>query len=81
MLMGFWNHLIMNHFDACEPCLMGKMTKTPFSGTMERATDILEIMHTDVCSLMSVEARGKYRYFSDLHRCFEQIWVYLLDET
>ena len=21
-------------FDACEPCLMGKMTKTPFSGTM-----------------------------------------------
>ena len=21
---------------ACEPCLLGKMTKTPFSGTMER---------------------------------------------
>ena len=53
----------MNHFDACEPCLMGKMTKTSFSGTMERATDILEIIHTDVCSLMSVEARGEYRYF------------------
>ena len=31
----------------CEPCLMGKMTKTPFSGTMERATDLLEIIHTD----------------------------------
>ena len=38
--------------DACEPCLMGKMTKTPFSGTMERATDLLEIIHTDVCGLM-----------------------------
>ena len=63
MLMGFWNHLIMNHFDACEPCLMGKMTKTPFSGTMERATDILEIIYTDVCGPMSVEARGGYRYF------------------
>ena len=25
---------------ACEPCLMGKMTKTPFSGTMERASDL-----------------------------------------
>ena len=25
----------------CEPCLMGKMTKTPFSGTMERATDFV----------------------------------------
>ena len=22
-------------FDTCKPCLMGKMTKTPFSGTME----------------------------------------------
>ena len=42
-------------FDACEPCLMGKMTKTPFFGTMERATDLLEIIHTDVCGPMSVE--------------------------
>ena len=50
-------------FDACEPCLLGKMTKTPFSGTMERATDLLEIIHTDVCGPMSVDARGGYRYF------------------
>ena len=42
---------------------MGKMTKTLFSGTMERATDLLEIIHTDVCGLMSVEAWGRYRYF------------------
>ena len=42
---------------------MGKMTRTPFSGTMERATDLLEIIHTDVCGPMSVEARGRYRYF------------------
>ena len=61
--MGFSNHLIMNHFDACEPCLMGKMTKTPFFRTMERANDLLEIIHTDVCGPMSVKARGKYCYF------------------
>ena len=42
---------------------MGKMTKTPFAETMERATDLLEIIHTDVCGPMSVEARGGYRYF------------------
>ena len=30
---------------------------------MERATDLLEIIHTDVCDPMSVEARGGYRYF------------------
>ena len=77
MLMGFWIHLIMNHFDACEPCLMGKMTKTLFSGTMERATDLLEIIHTDVCGPMSVETHGGYHCFltfiDDLSR-----YVYLM---
>ena len=53
----------LESLDACEPCLMGKMTKTPFSRTMERATDLLEIIDTDVCGPMSVEARGRYHYF------------------
>ena len=26
---------LLESLDACEPCLMGKMTKAPFSGTME----------------------------------------------
>ena len=30
---------------------------------MEQATDLLEIIHTDVCDPMSVKAHGKYRYF------------------
>ena len=38
------------------------MTKTPFSGMMERATDLLEIIHTDVCGPMSVALRDGYRY-------------------
>ena len=60
---GFSESLGYESFDACEPCLLGKMTKTPFSRTMEQATDLLEIIHTDVCDPMSVDARGKYRYF------------------
>ena len=62
----------------CEPCLMGKMTKTPFSGTMERATDLLEIIHTDVCGPMNIEAHGRYHYFliftDDLSR-YEYIYL------
>ena len=42
---------------------MGNMTKTPFSGTMERETNLLEIIHTDVRGPMNIEARGGYRYF------------------
>ena len=56
--MGFLESLDYESLDACEPCLVGKMTKTPFSRTMERATNLLEIIHTDVCSPMSVKARG-----------------------
>ena len=60
---GFLESLGYESFDACEPCLLGKMTETPFSGTMERATDLLEIIHTDVCGPMNTKARDKYHYF------------------
>jgi hypothetical protein len=39
------------------------MIKTPFSGKMERATDLLEIIHTHVCGPMSISTRGGYCYF------------------
>ena len=36
---GLLESLDYESFDTCEPCLMGKMTKTLFFGTMERAND------------------------------------------
>ena len=38
---GLLESLDYESFDTCVPCLMGKMTKTPFFGTMERANDLL----------------------------------------
>ena len=76
---GLLESLDYESLDACEPCLM---TKTPFSGTMERATDLLEIIHTDVCGPMRVDAHDGYCYFltftDDLSRYG---YIYLLDET
>ena len=60
---GILESLDYESLDACEPCLMGKMTKTPFSRAMEQGTDLLEIIHTDICNPMSVDARGNYHYF------------------
>src|SRR4051812_18844169 len=59
---GLLESLVFESLERCEACLMGKMAKTPFSGMMERATDLLEIIHTDVCGPMSVSSRGGYRY-------------------
>src|SRR3954462_2695112 len=55
---GLLKSLDYESFETCESCLMGKMTRTPFFGSMERATDLLEIIHTDVWAPMSVSARG-----------------------
>ena len=63
---GILESIDYESLDACEPCLMGKMTETPFSGTMERETDLLEIIHTDVCGPMNIEARSRYHYFLTL---------------
>ena len=73
---GLLESLDYESFVTCEPCLMGKMTKTPFSETMERTTDLLEIIHTDVCGPMSVEARGGYfLIFTDDLRRYEYIYL------
>ena len=60
---GLLESLDYKSLDSCERCLIGKMSKTPFSGTMERGTDLLEIIHTNVCGPMSVESCGGYHYF------------------
>ena len=60
---GLLESLDYESFDVCKPCLLGKMAKTPFFKKMERASDLLEIIHTDVCGSMSIDARGEYRYF------------------
>ena len=59
---GLLESLDYESFDTCKPFLMGKMTKTQFSGTMERANDLLEIIYIDVCGPMSVEACDGYHY-------------------
>ncbi|KAJ8492316.1 hypothetical protein OPV22_014037 [Ensete ventricosum] len=46
-----------------EPCLRGKMTNSPFSETGERATELLELIQSDVCGPMSTQAIGGYSYF------------------
>ena len=40
----------------CESCLEEKMTKTPFSAKGIRATILLELVHTDVCEPINVQA-------------------------
>jgi hypothetical protein len=50
-------------FDTCESCLLGKMTKTPFTSQSKRANDLLGLVYTDVCEPISSIAKGDFQYF------------------
>ncbi|KAJ9556102.1 hypothetical protein OSB04_010716 [Centaurea solstitialis] len=70
---GFLGNFDYKPFDNCKSCLSGKMTKQPFNSENERATDLLEIIHTDVCGPFSHVARGGYRYFITFTDDFSRI--------
>ncbi|KAJ9564698.1 hypothetical protein OSB04_000664 [Centaurea solstitialis] len=76
---GFLGTFDFKPFDNCKSCLSGKMTKEPFNKDNERASDLLEIVHTDVCGPFSHEARGGYRYFITFTDDFSRYgYVYLM---
>ena len=66
-------------YETCEACLLGKMTKMPFTGFPERVADLLELIHTDVCGPMSTTARGGFQYFLTFTNDFSRYgYVYLM---
>ncbi|KAK8597114.1 hypothetical protein V6N12_065590 [Hibiscus sabdariffa] len=66
-------------FDVCESCLLGKMTKAPFSGKGERACDLLGLIHSDVCGPMNTQARGGFQYFITFTDDFSRYgYIYLI---
>ena len=50
--------LQVEELPVCESCLEGKMIKRPFSAKGYRAKEPLELVHSDVCGPMNVQARG-----------------------
>ena len=60
---GLLRELNVSTLPVCESCLEGKMTKRPFKTKGQRAKEPLELIHSDVCCPMNVQARGGYEYF------------------
>ena len=46
----------------CEPCLAGKMHANPFTTSEHRATEVLELIHTDVHQI-GVTSHGGFNYW------------------
>ena len=55
------------------------MTKSPFTGRGERASDLLGLIHSDVCGPMSTPARQGFSYFVTFTDDFSRYgYVYLM---
>ncbi|KAK8547477.1 hypothetical protein V6N12_031614 [Hibiscus sabdariffa] len=55
------------------------MTKAPFSGKGERASDLLGLIRSDVCEPMNTQARGGFQYFITFTDDFSRYgYIYLM---
>ena len=65
--------------DRCESCLLGKMTKSPFTGSCERGEEVLDLVHTDVCGPFRSATRDGKRYYVTFTDDFSRYgYVYLI---
>lgn len=68
----------------CETCVETKFAKKPFK-SIERTSEPLQLIHSDLCDLKFVESRGGKKYFiTFVDDCTRFCYVYLLtskDET
>ena len=57
------------------------MTKRPFDANGRRAQELLELVHSDVCGPMSIQARGGYEYFVTFINDYSRFgYVYLMKQ-
>ena len=62
----------------CEICVESKFTRTSFQ-SIERSSEPLELIHSDICDLKFIQMRGGKKYFLTLiDNCTRYCYVYLL---
>ncbi len=64
----------------CEPCVQGHAAQQPYPKQAKwRASEPLELLHSDVCGLIETESLGKRKYFvTFVDDCTRFIWVHFI---
>ncbi|GJX36557.1 retrotransposon protein, putative, ty1-copia subclass [Tanacetum coccineum] len=65
--------------EKCKSCISGKMARKPFPHQVERAKDLLGLIHTDVCGPFRTMSREGASYFITFTNDFSRYgYVYLM---
>ncbi|GJV63152.1 retrotransposon protein, putative, ty1-copia subclass [Tanacetum coccineum] len=76
---GLLNSTDLMAFEKCVPCMSGKMARKPYIHQVERAKDLLGLIHIDVCGPFKIMSRQGARYFITFTVDFSRYgYVYLL---
>ncbi|GKD47076.1 retrotransposon protein, putative, ty1-copia subclass, partial [Tanacetum coccineum] len=76
---GLLDSTDIKSFEKCVACMSGKMAKKPYSHQVERAKDLLGLIHTDVCGPFKITSRQGASYFVIFTNNFSHYgYVYLL---
>ncbi|GJT70449.1 retrotransposon protein, putative, ty1-copia subclass [Tanacetum coccineum] len=76
---GLLNSTDLRAFEKCVPCMSGNMARKPYTHQVERAKDLLGLIHTDVCGPFKITSRQGASYFVTFTEDFSRYgYVYLL---
>nr|GEZ36226.1 zinc finger, CCHC-type [Tanacetum cinerariifolium] len=76
---GLLNSINIESLGKCVSCMSEKMARKPYSHHVERAKDLLRLIHTDVCGLFKIVSRQGASYFVTFTDDFSRYgYVYLL---
>ncbi|GJY16355.1 retrotransposon protein, putative, ty1-copia subclass [Tanacetum coccineum] len=76
---GLLNSTDLRAFEKCVPCMSVKMARKPYTHQVERAKDLLGLIHTDVCVPFKIMLRQGSSYFVIFTEDFSRYgFVYLL---
>nr|GEU36658.1 zinc finger, CCHC-type [Tanacetum cinerariifolium] len=76
---GLLNSSDLRAFEKCVSCMSGKMARKPYTHQVERAKDLLGLIHTDVCGPFKIMSRQGASYFVTFTDDFSRYgYVYLL---
>lgn len=71
-------HTNFSTLSFCEGCMLGKQHRLPFpENTLFHTSNILELVHLDVCGPMQTQSIGGYYYFAtfiDDYSCFTAVY-------
>ncbi|GJW46092.1 retrotransposon protein, putative, ty1-copia subclass [Tanacetum coccineum] len=76
---GLLNSTDLRAFEKYVPCMSRKMARKPYTHQVERAKDLLGLIHTDVCGPFKIVSRQGASYFVTFTDDFSRYgYVYLL---